>query len=466
MPNLNAGALAPVSDEVEVTDLNVIGQIPAELNGLLIRNGPNPLTGEFSGSGVMAWWPEAAMLHGIRLANGQALSYRNRWIKTRAWAAVHAGETSASHTTYPDTNPNVNVIHHAGQTMALAEGGQPLAINSSLETLGTTTHHPLFAGGFTAHPKIDPKTQELMGFRADWNPPWLRYCVLDRTGATSIDVPIDTPGPAMMHDMAITATHSILFDLNVGYDLSMLQHGHRMPLRWQDARQARLGIVPRHGVEVRWLSIEPCFIQHVVNAYDAPGNRIVLDVVRYPHYFKLDRSGVDFLPNPLALLWRYTIDLHAGSVTERALDDRNIELPRINEAYMGQPYRYAYAVLQPTASDMRGIVQYDLKQGTSQHYQADGGDSKFKALRDGDQNSEPVFVPRRASQSGSGQDINARRPDDAEADGWLLVCVYRQDTHASELHILVAGDLNGGPVAVVDLERRIPAGFHGAWVPI
>jgi carotenoid cleavage dioxygenase len=138
-----------------------------------------------------------------------------------------------------DTNPNVNVLHHAGEILALAEGGAPVAITAELETLGAARGHPGLAGGMTAHPKVDPETGELMTFRADWKKPWLRYGVVDRKGAQSIDIEIELPSPSMMHDMAITATHSILLDLNVAYDFSMLSRGHRMPLRWHDAREAR-----------------------------------------------------------------------------------------------------------------------------------------------------------------------------------------------------------------------------------
>jgi carotenoid cleavage dioxygenase len=49
----------------------------------------------------------------------------------------------------------------------------------------------------------------------------------------------------MMHDMAITESRSILMDLSVGYDFSMLEQGYRIPIRWQDARQSRLGAVQR-----------------------------------------------------------------------------------------------------------------------------------------------------------------------------------------------------------------------------
>lgn len=61
--NLNAGATAAVLDEVDLIDLPVIGAIPPELGGVLLRNGPNPLRGRFKGNDVSDWWPEDAMLH-------------------------------------------------------------------------------------------------------------------------------------------------------------------------------------------------------------------------------------------------------------------------------------------------------------------------------------------------------------------------------------------------------------------
>jgi len=35
----------------------------------------------------------------------------------------------------------------------------------------------------------------------------------------------------------------------------------------------------------------------------------------------------------------------------------------------------------------------------------------------------------------------------------------------SALHVLNAGDLAGEAEAVVHLPQRVPAGFHGNWVP-
>ncbi len=81
--DLNRGALAPVADEADLVDLRVTGAIPPELDGTLLRNGPNPPAGRFEGNDVLSWWPEAAMLHAISFERGRATGYRNRWLRTQ-----------------------------------------------------------------------------------------------------------------------------------------------------------------------------------------------------------------------------------------------------------------------------------------------------------------------------------------------------------------------------------------------
>ena len=75
-----AGYLAPVPDEIDAVDLPVDGALPPELTGRYLRNGPNPLPGEPS----RHWFTGHGMVHGIRLRDGRAEWYRNRWVRTKA----------------------------------------------------------------------------------------------------------------------------------------------------------------------------------------------------------------------------------------------------------------------------------------------------------------------------------------------------------------------------------------------
>ena len=54
-------------------------------------------------------------------------------------------------------------------------------------------------------------------------------------------------------------------------------------------------------------------------------------------------------------------------------------------------------------------------------------------------------------------------PDAAENDGVLMGYVYDRPTDRSELAILDAQTLQD--IASIKLPHRVPAGFHGNWVP-
>ena len=78
-PYLN-GAWAPMFDEVNATDMEVIGEIPKDIDGVYIRNTENPVHKPighyhpFDGDG---------MVHGVYFSDGAA-SYRNRYVQTAA----------------------------------------------------------------------------------------------------------------------------------------------------------------------------------------------------------------------------------------------------------------------------------------------------------------------------------------------------------------------------------------------
>ena len=67
----------PVTEERTLTDLKVTGHIPVGLDGRYIRTGPNPISGTsahpFFGDG---------MVHGMRLREGKAEWYKNRYVQT------------------------------------------------------------------------------------------------------------------------------------------------------------------------------------------------------------------------------------------------------------------------------------------------------------------------------------------------------------------------------------------------
>lgn len=83
------GGFAPVREEVTVTGLQVTGVIPEYLDGRYLRTGPNPVVDPDPNR--YHWFLGDGMAHGLRLCDGRAVWYRNRWVRS-AQVARKLGE--------------------------------------------------------------------------------------------------------------------------------------------------------------------------------------------------------------------------------------------------------------------------------------------------------------------------------------------------------------------------------------
>jgi len=433
VPFFLRGNYAPVRDEQTVTALTVEGAIPRALRGRYLRNGPNP-----KDHAPPHWFFGDGMLHGLAVEDGRALWYRNRWIQTKQLRERTRLVGPDGQRDLMAGPGNTNVIQHAGRTLALAETSLPWEISRELETVGSYNFGGRLSTGMTAHPKVCPATGELHFFDYNWFSPYVTYHCANAAGELIRSVPIDVPGPTMMHDFAITDGHVLIMDLPVVFDFERAMRGS-MPYRWGEDYGARVGVMKR-GDEtgaMQWFDVQPCYVFHPMNAYENDG-RITVEVARYP---ELWREGSDRFD--LASLHRWEFDLRAGTVVETALDDRPIEFPRIDDRLCGLQHRYGYAVrnLSSVQEEATSLLKYDLRTGASLEH--DFGPGHYP--------NEAVFAPDPSS-----------REEDA---GWLMSFVYDAANDRSDFVILDAQSFTAGPVATVHLPCRVPFGFHGNWMP-
>jgi carotenoid cleavage dioxygenase len=384
------------------------------------------------------------MVHGLRLRDGKAEWYRNRWVRDPGLAAV-LGESPPPTPYGPEVMSfaaNTNVIGHAGKTFAIVEAGAPpIELTDELDTVCVSDFDGTLEHPFSAHPKRDPDTGELHVVVYHWA--WgnqVRYLVVGTDGRVRRQVDVPVAGGPMVHDCAITETSVLLFDLPCTFDLELAMAGTPLPYRWNPDYVARVGVLPRDGGadDVRWCEVEPCYVFHPLNAYDTPDGRVVVDVVRYPTMFARDLLGPGDGPTRLD---RWTIDPSAGKVLEETLDDHPQEFPRLDERLVGKPHRYGYGAYWGSPVALAHAIKHDLVAGTSEVHDYGPGRSTM----------EPVFVPR--------------APDAAEDDGWVLSHVYDAASNTTDVVILHAQDFGGDPVATIHLPVRVPYGFHGNWVP-
>jgi len=436
-----ANNLAPVHEEVTVTDLRVTGTIPTELTGRYLRNGPNP-AGPVN-EAKYHWFSGHGMVHGIRLRDGRAEWYRNRWVRTKGVCDIIGGtpppsDWPADHPSFP---ANTNVIGHAGRTYAIVEGGSPpIEMSYELDTVRVSSLGGTLPMAFSAHPKRDPKSGELHVMTYYWG--WgnqVQYLLVGTDGRVRKHVDIPLPGGPMLHDMAITEKYALVFDLPCVFNLDAAMKGASLPYYWDHDYEARIGFMPLDGGadDIKWVTIDPCYVFHPMNAYD-DGDEVVLDAARHPKMFDRERRGPSE-GDPVLTRWR--LNPSTGAAREETVNDRPQEFPRINESLIGRSYRYGYSAGVGTGFAQDTLMKTDL---TTFAVQARADQPRYGY-------GEPVFVAREGAA--------------AEDDGWVMALRHDTQNDTSDLAIFDARAITDDPVAVVHLPVRVPNGFHGNWVP-
>jgi len=457
---LLTGGFAPVADESVLEDLPVEGKIPEDLNGVYLRNGPNPM---FEPKGSYHYFDGDGMVHAAQFRNGK-VTYRNKYVRTADWLKnKESGEENFwSVTTSVKGSKdkpmadvaNTDIIGHGGKavtTWYLA--GIPHIIDPI--TLDTVKAAPEYVSGIgnamSAHCKVDEFTGELLYFDYYTEKPHMSYGVVSAEGELTHHVPIELPGDRLMHDMAITQNHSILHDVPLYHDHDALMAG-RHKIVFNASLKTRFGVIPRYGASdsIRWFEFTPCFMYHVVNAWEE-GDEVVMVACRYMpaknEDGSIDEQRTAKMIGNLVMdtrLWRYRMNLKTGESHEECLNEkRNVEFPGYNAALTGRKTEWGYLV-DHHLTEMRwtGIRKMNLDTGESAGAWSDDHDHCWY--------TEPWFAPA----------------DDAKSEdhGYVIAFCWNDKTRVQELQIFDAQQIEDGPVARITLPRAVPAGFHGCWM--
>ena len=431
------GNWAPVKEELTVSDLEVKGEVPKEINGLYIRNGMNPRSG-FSDH----WFFGNGMLHGFNFEDGK-VSYKNRYVRTPYYEKDldiigSFGDLSAS-------PANTHIIKHADKFLALEEAHLPWEVDENLETKGAYDFNGKLKGAMTAHPRTCPKTGELLFFSYSvMSEPYLTYYRVNPAGTLVQIEPIELPRAVMMHDWNVTENHVVFMDLPIISDMNLaVETGS--PFGFKPEFGARLGVMPREGSnsDVRWFDIDPCYVFHPLNSYEE-GNKIILHVCRQQEAMVGGFQDIYGGETTVARLWKWTIDLELGSVKEEQIDDAPCDFPRIDDRRIGFKNDYGYFTTLETDVESltigRHLLKYDLV--NNKRLTHDLGENVT--------GGEALFVPRTANSS--------------EDDGWVISLAYEAETDRSKLIIINSQEFESAPVAEIYAPQRVPNGAHGSWV--
>jgi carotenoid cleavage dioxygenase len=448
------GVYEPVHDEIDAAQLEVEGELPPDLHGTFLRNGPNPM---FEPKGRYHIFDGDGMLHGVTLDGTGTASYRNRWVRTEGLAteerlgrAVYGGMANGDFPSPEETAggppmknvANTHVIRHAGRILCLWEAGLPTEVTPELATVGPYDFSGAFSGPFTAHPKLDPVSGAMYAFGYSAIAPYLRLHRFDSSGQLTQSVDIDIPAPVMIHDFAITEQHAVFLDAPAIFDIGSFMSGGPM-LSWQPERGTRLGVLDRDGDgrDAVWIETDPCYVFHFLNAHSDADGRVIVDACRLPRMnIGLDAEGD--APDADSRLTRFTIDLAARRVSYDQVAELPGDFPRIPAACEGRPYRYGYYASyssgEPTGQ-FDAVTKVDFTTGSEQTH---------------------VY----GTHAVAGEAVVAPDPTGRDEDsGWLCNFVTDRTTMTTDFVVLDAQTLD--EVGRARIPQRVPFGFHGNWLP-
>lgn len=450
---------APNRFEADAPDLVIEGEIPKDLSGVFYRNGPEPL--HPTRGDEYHWFDGDGMVYAFFIEDGR-VAMRNRWVRTDKFELERAAgkrlfgvfgnpmmsDPSVAGKRY--NTANTNIILHGGKLLALMEGAPAVQLDPrDLATLGEHDYDGRITTTFSAHPKLDHATGELINIGAMINGPMgaaeIRYDVIDAAGRVTRAEIIPVPHMSLMHTFLLTENWVVFPVMPLDFNLGRMAQGKPVTA-WVNGRPSKLAVMPRGGTaaDVRWFEHEPRHMFHELNVWEE-GDRIVADVAAsdgtglFPDEDGNRKSHAETRQS----LRRWTIDLAANTnvIKEQVLNDRDIQFPRPDDRLMTRRTRQSFANINLESRDgrvegMDAAIRFDTVSGTEDIHHFGHGAAA----------GELVFAPRLGANG--------------EADGYAMTLVHPAGSATSELAIFDAGDIAAGPIARVLIPFRVPSGFH------
>ncbi|MEY3905526.1 MAG: hypothetical protein RIR59_349 [Pseudomonadota bacterium] len=468
------GFNTPSRIEADIANLVHEGSIPPELNGAFYRVQPDPqfpprLSDDiaFNGDG---------MITRFHFHDGQC-DFRQRWAKTDKWKLENAaGKALFGAYRNPLTDDdsvkgqirstaNTNAFIFGGKLWAMKEDSPALVMDpATMESFGFEKFGGKMTGEtFTAHPKIDPKTGNMVaiGYAASG------LCTDDvtlyeisPTGDMLYEAWFKVPYYCMMHDFGMTEDYLVLHIVPSIGSWERLEKG--LPhFGFDTTMPVYLGIIPRRAdlkqEDIRWFKRDNCFASHVMNAWQ-DGTKIHFDIPEAKNNmfpFFPDVHGAPFNgQEAMSYLTRWTVDMASNSENFESITQLTQtagEGPRSDDRFAGRPYRHGWMLEMDYRRpvDLKGgsaggllmncLCHIDHETGREQHWWC----GPVSSLQ------EPCFIPR--------------SPDAAEGDGWIVQVCNRLEEHRSDLLLFDALDIEKGPIATINIPIRLRFGLHGNW---
>jgi len=449
--------------EGTIFDCEVEGRIPPDLDGAFYRVGPDPQypkdprnAGDipFDGEGHVSMF---------RIRDGH-VDYCSRWVRNQRWKAQAKARRSLfgmyrnPFTDDPSVaglsrgTSNTQIFLHHGKLLAFKEDSPPVVLDP--RTLETLDDYYTFGGAlegetYTAHPKIDSRTGDLIGFGYEargLGTDDIEILSVDRNGKANWHTWAKSPYPCMLHDFAVTERHVAFLAVPLLVDMDQIRSGG-LHYSWDSTQPSYFGVMERggDGKDMRWYPGPTTMCTHVMGAW-SEGSRVIVDMDgadgnQFPFF---PNKHKDFDPQKaVGQIRRFSVDL--ADATANSFDMQILfpevtgVLSRQDDRYHTIPYRYGF-MLQVGPAGKTGWAMVDHQTGQVSTW-APGPNARV---------SEMCFIPRSRTAP--------------EGDGYLIGVVTNTDQAGrSDVVLLDTKDIEAGPIARIKMPYRIVGQIHGFW---
>lgn len=472
------GTNTPRQQEYALSDLEVEGEIPAEIDGSFFRAVPDNAHEPMFEDDIAL--NHDGMIAAFEFKDGK-VGFGIKYVETERYLAEkEAGRALFGRYRNPFTDDpsvkgkdrtvaNTTPVWHGGRLFMTKEDGRGYEINPhTLDTVGRWDYEgKLKSLTFTAHPRIDAATGEMFFFGYEAGglcDPNVSYAIADKDGNLVKEEWFEQPYLSTIHDFVITENYAIFPIFPTLADLDRLKAGGA---HWahDQSKPSYIGIMPRYGSvsEMKWVEGPigvSCF--HEVNAFEE-GDLVHIDLCltnTNAFAFMREAGGVQIDQQDIqGAVTRWTLDM---SKDEPTLEERPIgppgDLCRLPDADQGRPYdRTWYLSMNPQAKGppmLGGPVGANFN--CMLRLNPVTGQVSMMETPPCAAISEPAHVV--SSEAGHG--------------GWLLTVIdipngppgSDPSDYSSELWVVEADAIEKGPIAKVKTGKALRSQVHGTWV--
>ena len=448
--------------------LAIEGSLPAELAGVLYRNGAMGMIAA-DGERYEHWFDGDGGLLAVRIEGGEAqgavrlLESPGLLEERRRNKRLHLGYGSTVDrpllkllANKMKNVANTNVIRLGDELMALVEASPPSKVDTeTLKLLGADDLGGVIKGGFSAHPHTVVGNKRLINTGIEYGmKTTLRLYSVAPNGQAEVLYKETNPHAPLVHDFGLTERAAVLL-------LPPLEMKMKEVVQAGGAVSEGFVWDPKRGTEVLVVSldepdrpirftVDPFFQWHFGNAYQS-GQEVVLDLVRYRDFQNSAAIGNVITGTPNAgevhgQLCRMRIDLQKRTHTMEIVGRRTGEFPQTNPLHWGLEHRFVYLAEHSSAD----VAQLGMPDSLCRYDMQTGAESAMP-VGEGVYPGEPLVVPKKA-----------KTREDAV---WILTMAYDSVKGRSGLLIHDGESLGAGPVASAWFSGPRHTTFHGHWQP-